>query len=85
MALKKGEPLIITFFDIKKAYDRADMDDMLYIVNQEGFNGKAWKLTKSLNENLTAKVKTKTGLTEEIKREKGGKQGGKLWYHCFPK
>ena len=28
MALKKGEPLIITFFDIKKAYDRADMDDM---------------------------------------------------------
>ena len=85
MALMKGEPRIITFFDIKKAYDRADMNDMLYIVNDQGFNGKVWKLTKSLNENLTARVKTKAGLTDEIKREKGGKQGGKLMVPLFSK
>ena len=85
MALKKGEPLIITFFDIKKAYDRADMSDMLCIVNERGFNGKVWNLTKSMSENLTAKVKTKAGLTEEVKREKGGKQGGKLMVPLFAK
>ena len=34
---------------------------------------------------LTAKVKTKNGLTEEIKREKGGKQGAKLMVPMFSK
>ena len=32
MSLKRGDQLIITFFDIKKAYDRADMNDMLLII-----------------------------------------------------
>ena len=85
LAMKKGQELIITFFDIKKAYDRADMDDMLYIVHQQGFEGKIWRLTKSMNEELTAKVKTKAGLTREIRREKGGKQGGKLMVPLFAK
>ena len=35
--------------------------------------------------NLTARVKTKAGLTREIKREKGGKQGGKLMVPMFAK
>ena len=61
------------------------MNDMLYIINEEGFNGKVWNLTKALNENLTARVKTKFGLTEEIKREKGGKQGAKLMVPMFSK
>ena len=85
IALKEGQELILTFYDIKKAYDRADMNDMLVIINEEGFNGKVWNLTKSLNENLTARVKTKHGLTEEIKREKGGKQGAKLMVPMFSK
>ena len=85
LAMKKGQELIITFFDIKKAYDRADMDDMLYIVHQQGFEGKIWRLTKSMNEELTAKVKTKARLTREIRREKGGKQGGKLMVPLFAK
>ena len=84
-ALKEGQDLIITFFDIKKAYDRADMDDMLFIINKEGFNGKVWNLAKSLNKNLTARVKTKAGLTDVIKREKGGKQGAKLMVPMFSK
>ena len=73
--MKKGIELIITFYDIKKAYDRADMNDMLYVLNRQGFQGKIWRLTKSLNEGLTAQVKTKAGMTREIKRVKGGKQG----------
>ena len=38
LALKRGMELIVTFFDIKKAYDRASMDDMLYVIHQHGFN-----------------------------------------------
>ena len=65
LALHKGQDLILTFFDIKKAYDRANMQDMLCIVNEQGFDGKIWRLTKSLNENLTARIKTKAGLTNQ--------------------
>ena len=85
IALKKGMELMITFYDIKKAYDRASMDDMLYTLYQNGFDGKVWRLTKAMNVNLTARAKTKAGLTREIKREKGGKQGGKLMVPMFAK
>ena len=85
IAKKEGKHLIISFFDVKKAYDRADMNDMLYVIHKNGFEGKIWRLTKALNEGLTAKIKTKAGLTREIKREKGGKQGGKLMVPMFAK
>ena len=85
VALKNGWELVVTFFDIKKAYDRANMDDMLHVIHEHGFRGKIWRLTKTLNENLTARVKTKAGLSRKIKREKGGKQGGKLMVPMFAK
>ena len=85
VAMKKGTELIITFYDIKNVYDRADMNDMLYVLNRQGFQGKIWRLTKSLNEGLTAQVKTKAGMTREIKRVKGGKQGGKTMVPLFAK
>ena len=78
LAIKRGMELILTFYDIKKAYDRADMDDMLNVVNEQGFTGKIWRLTKSFNKDLTARVKTKAGFTRQIERDKGGKQGGKI-------
>ena len=61
------------------------MNDMLFILHKNGLKGKIWRLTKSLNEELTARVKTKGGLTREFKREKGGKQGGKLMVPMFSK
>ena len=85
IAKKEGRHLIISFFNVKKAYDRADMNDMLFILHKNGFDGKIWRLTKAMNEDLTAKIKTKHGLTREIKREKGGKQGGKLMVPMFSK
>ena len=85
LAKKEGKHLLVSFFDVKKAFDRADMNDMLFILHKNGFRGKIWRLTKSLNEGLTARVKTKAGLTREIKREKGGKQGGKLMVPMFSK
>ena len=61
LALHKGQDLILTFFDIKKAYDRANMQDMLCIVNEQGFDGKIWRLTKSLNETHGAPFRKNDG------------------------
>lgn len=85
LAKKEGRHLFISFFAVQKAYDKADMNDMLYVLHKNGFKGKLWHLTQSLNQDLTAKVKTKAGLTREIKRERGGKQGGKLMVPMFAK
>ena len=82
---KEGRHLLISYFDVKKAYDRADMDDMLYTIHKNGFSGKIWRLTKSLNVGLTARVKTKAGLTREFERNTGGKQGGKLMVPMYAK
>ena len=81
IAKKEGRHLILSFFDVKKA----DMNNMLYILNQSGFKGKVWRLTKALNKDLTARVKTKAGMSRVIKRETGGKQGGKLMVPLFAK
>ena len=40
---------------------------------------------KSLNTNLTAKIKLRQGLTREIQRRAGGKQGGKNFGFLFAK
>ena len=85
IAIYEKKPLFITFFDVKKAYDHADMNHMLDILWKHGIRGKLWRLTKALNENLTARVKTKFGLTRQITRELGGKQGGKLMTKMFAK
>ena len=84
LAKKEGRHLLISFFDVKKAYDRADMDDM-YILHKNGFSGKIWCLTRSLNVGQTARAKTKSGLTRVIERNTGGKQGGKLMVPMYAK
>ena len=85
LAKREGRHLLISFFDVKKAYDKANMEDMLYNLHCNGFKGKIWRLTRSPNVGLTERVKTKLGLTREIRRETGGKQGGKLMVPMFAK
>lgn len=85
ISMKEKREMFLTFFDVKKAYDHADMKDMLYILWNQGIKGKIWRLIKKLNENLTAKIKTKHGITREIKRELGGKQGGRNMTTLFSK
>ena len=83
--MKNRKNLIITFYDVEKAYDRADVDDMLVIMWEHGMRGKLWRLMKSINTNLTANIKTRNGLTREINRIAGGKQGGKNFGFLFAK
>ena len=67
IAKDEGRNLLISFFDVQKAFDKASMDDMLYVLYKNGFRGKVWRLTMALNKGLTARVKTKAGLSREIK------------------
>ena len=85
ITMKQKRNTIITFYDVVKAFDRADMDDMLVTMNNYGVTGKVWRLMKALNQGLKARVNTKAGLSRELSRETGGKQGGKLIVSLFAK
>ena len=85
LAKKLKREIILTFYDVKKAYDKADVDDMLYVAHKNGFTGKILRLARTLNKGLTARVKAKSGISRLIKRETGGKQGGKLIVPLFAK
>ena len=84
-SMKMHKNLIITFYDVEKAYDHAEREDMMHILWKKGVRGKLWRMTCALNENLTSKIRTPYGLTREIQREVGGKQGGKIMTTTFAK
>ena len=63
---KKKQNLYIAFLDVTKTYDKAWLNAIMYTVHKNGLEGKNWKIVKELNSNLTAKVRTKYGLTRTI-------------------
>ncbi len=75
---KKKKPLYIAFLDVTKAYDKAWLDAIMFIMHKEGVQSKHWSIVKKLNENLTARVKTKYGLTRKIQIKDSIRQGGVL-------
>ena len=75
----------MTFYDVSKAYDNVDNEDMLVTMWEKGLRGKAWRILKSLNSALSAVVKTKFGPTREFQMEIGGKQGSRLTGRMFAK
>ena len=83
--LKTKKPIFITFYDVSKAFDHADVDDMFNAVWTSSIRGKIWRLGKKFQENLTAKVKTRFGNSRSLTRECGGKQGGHLMPTIFGK
>ena len=82
-ALNTKKKIFLTFYDVEKAYDRVDVQDMIYLAWKDGVRGKLWRLVRAMNESLTAIIKTKSGLTRKIEREGGGKQGGKIIVTLF--
>ena len=77
--------LFITFYDVAKAYDRADVDNMLHVIWKAGLRGKIWRIMRNLSTNLTAIVKTRYGPSREIIRQNGGKQGSRIFGRLFSK
>ena len=85
IAKKEKRETYITFYDVSKAYDNANNDDMLTIIWEKGLRGKSWRILKNLNSELKAMVKTRFGSTEEFNMEIGGKQGSRLTGRLFSK
>ncbi len=72
------KPLYIVFLDVTKAYDKAWLDAIMYVMNKEGITTNLWTIIRKLNQNLTARVRTKDGLTRSIQIKDSIRQGGVL-------
>ena len=68
----------ITFLDVTKAYDKAWLDAIMYVMNKQGCYGATWDLTDRLNQNLTATIRTKHGMTKPININNSIRLGGVL-------
>ena len=84
-AIARKENLFITFYDVAKAYDRADVNNMMHIIWKAGVRGKLWRILLNLSTNLRATIKTRYGPSREIIRENGGRQGSSLTGRLFSK
>ena len=85
ISIAEKKPTYITFYDVSKAFDNVNNRDLLVIMWEKGLRGKAWRILKKLNENLSAVIKTRHGNTREIQMEIGGKQGSRLTGRMFAK
>ena len=82
---KQKRQTFITFYDVSKAYDNVDNNDMAAIMWDSGLRGKSWRILHNLNSNLKAHVKTRYGNTRTVNMEIGGKQGSRLTGRQFGK
>ncbi len=78
MAKNKRKPLYIVFLDVTKACDKAWLDAIMYVMEKEGLKSKHWSIVRKLNQNLTARIRTKHGLTRKIQIKDSIRQGGVL-------
>ena len=85
ISLHRKRKTFLAFYDVKKAFDNVDNNDMLKVMWDCGLRGKVWRILKDLSSDLKATIKTKHGQTEEIDMEIGGKQGSKLTCRMFSK
>ena len=85
IASKQKRKTFITFFDVQKAYDNVDNNDMLGVMWKAGLRGKVWRILQDLCKDLKASIKTRNGNTREISMEIGGRQGSKITGRMFSK
>ena len=85
LSKKQKTPTFLTFYDVSKAYDHANNDDMLSIVWERGLRGKVWRILRNLCNNLHASVKTRFGPTRDFSMEIGGRQGSRITGRLFSK
>ena len=75
---KRKKPILLTFLDVTKAYDKAWIDAILYVLDKRGLKSEEWEIVKELNTNLTSTIKTKYGHTRRIRMANNIRQGGVL-------
>ena len=65
--IKESEKTVyMVFQDVTKAYDKAWLDAIMYVMHKEGLNIPEWNIVKKLNENLKAKIHAIYGETRVI-------------------
>ena len=74
----KGKTAYLVFLDVQKAYDKAWLDAILYVLHKNGVKGKNLHMAQKLNSNLSAQIQTRHGLTREIRIRDSIRQGGVL-------
>ena len=77
-AKEMKKPIYIAFLDVTKAYDKAWLNAIMYVMHKSGLKDSLWQVVKNLNENLTAQLQTKYGLTRDIRIKDSIRQGGVL-------
>ena len=82
---KEKKPTYLTFYDVSKAYDHANNEDMLTIIWEKGLRGKVWRILRNFCKDLHASVKTRFGPTRDFKMEIGGRQGSRITGRLFSK
>ena len=75
---KAKKELILVYLDVTKAYDKAWLDAIMYVLHQRGLNKRLWKIVKELNSNLLTTVLTKHGPKRKINITDSIRQGGVL-------
>ena len=60
---KQGKTAYIIFLDVQTAYDKAWLDAIIFAMNKNGLEHNNLKILKNMNNNLTARIKTRHGLT----------------------
>ena len=66
-AHKDKKEVYVAYLDVAKAYDKAWLTGIMYVLHKEGLTDNHWTIVKKLNENLTARIQTRFGLTRGIK------------------
>ena len=79
---RKGKPTV-AFLDVTKAYDKAWLDAVMYVLHKQGVTNKLWNTLKQMNENLTARIKTIHGKTRPIIIKDSIRQGVYCRYYCM--
>ena len=72
ISIKEKRSTFITFYDVSKAYDNVDNNDLLVTMWEKGLRGKSWRILKKLNTDLKASIKTRFGPTRDVEMEIGG-------------
>ena len=70
--------IILTYLDVTKAYDKAWLEAILYVLHKEGLKNRLWLIVKRLNSNLKTTIQTKYGPTRKITIKDSIRQGGVL-------
>ena len=65
-AQNRRKPIHLVFLDVTKAYDKAWLTAIMYVLEKNGIKGKLWLMIKKLNEDLQAQIRTAYGKTRKI-------------------